>query len=286
MIRMKLGAHVSIAGGFHKSVQRALDLECDCFQIFTRSPRMWKYKPLDEKTITLFKEARKKSGLGPVVSHMPYLPNLSSPEKEMLEKSTVALCEEMERCKKLDVEYICTHLGSDKGDGKGENRVVEAIINSIEKSTTEGEVMILLENTANRSRIGGDLKHISYIIEKVEERGYNNHVGFLMDTCHIFAAGYDLRTEEAVEKTVEEIDSIIGINKLHAIHANDSKGELGSGKDRHEHISFGMIGLEGFKAILHNKAFRKIPFYLETHDKKGDKIGHKQNLAKLRELAL
>ena len=283
---MKIGAHVSIAGGFHKSVKRALDLGCDCFQIFTRSPRMWKYKPLNEKTITLFKEARKESGLGPLVSHMPYLPNLSSPEKEMFEKSSEALYDELQRCKKLGVEYICTHLGSDKGDGKGEERVVKAIISSIEKSTAKGEVMLLLENTAARSRIGGDLNHIANIIEKVEERGFIRQVGFLMDTCHAFAAGYDLRTEEAVEKTVEEIDTIIGINKLHAIHANDSKGEFGSGKDRHEHISFGMIGADGFKAILHHKKLRKVPFYLETHDKKGDKIGHKQNLAKLRELAL
>ncbi|MHA1910972.1 MAG: deoxyribonuclease IV [Candidatus Kariarchaeaceae archaeon] len=283
---MKIGAHVSIAGGFHKSVKRALELSCDCFQIFTRSPRMWNYKPLDEKTITLFKEARQESDLGPLVSHMPYLPNLSSPDEDLFEKSSLALYDELQRCKKLGVEYICTHLGSDKGDGKGEGRIVEALISSIEKSTIKGDVIILLENTASLSRLGGNLSHIGNIIEKVEERGFTKYVGFLMDTCHAFAAGYDLRTEEAVEKTVEKIDTIIGIDKLHAIHANDSKGELGSGKDRHEHIALGKIGAEGFKAILHNKKFRKLPFYLETHDKKGDKIGHKQNLAKLRELAL
>jgi deoxyribonuclease-4 len=247
---------------------------------------MWNYKPLDKKIIASFKKARKKSRLGPVVSHMSYLPNLSSPDEKLFEKSSIALYDELERCKKLGIEYICTHLGSDKGDGRGEGRVVEAIISSIEKSTSEGEIMILLENTADHSRLGGDFKHIGNIIGKIEERGYANQVGFLMDTCHAFAAGYDLRSEEAVDKTVEAIDTIIGINKLHAIHANDSKGELGSGKDRHEHISFGKIGAEGFKAILSHKSFREVPFYLETHDKKGDKIGHKQNLAKLRELAL
>jgi len=211
---------------------------------------------------------------------MPYLPNLASPKDEVYEKSVESLIMELNRCLKLRIPYLVTHLGSHLGAGIDVG--FERIINAINKGLSEvnGDVMLLLENTAGtKNSMGGSFEDIRYIIDRIDEP---ERVGVCFDTCHGFAAGYDLRTREAVESTIRKLDEIIGFERLKLVHLNDSKGGLNSRIDRHEHIGMGMIGEEGFRNILQSR-LGKLPLILETPvDKRRSDI---ENLNKVRELA-
>jgi len=278
---IKCGVHVSIAGSIDQAVDRARERNCDTFQIFTRNPRGWKLKKLIPEEATQFRDKLKASAITPAVAHMPYLPNLSCPKKGLYKKSLRALIVELERCDVLGIPYLVAHLGSHLGKGRaiGLERLVEAIDTAFNAS--KGKTMLLLENTAGtRNSMGSSFEDIQEIIDRVKEK---SRVAVCFDTCHAFGAGYDLRDAASVESTVAELKRTVGLESPKVVHANDSKGELGSGRDRHEHIGMGHIGEEGFRAILHNDVFRRLPLILETpiDERATDVI----NLRKLRELA-
>ncbi|MCS7373652.1 MAG: deoxyribonuclease IV [archaeon GB-1845-036] len=277
---MKLGLHISISGTIDKSVDRAYEKGCNTFQIFTRNPRGWRSRELREEEVEAFIEKVKAYGMDPVFGHMPYLPNLASPREDVYKKSVNSLISELNRCWKLKIPYLVTHLGSHLGAGKEEGfrRIINAI--NFAFSNDKGEVMLLLENTAGtKNSMGGAFEDIQYIIEHIE---HADRVGVCFDTCHAFAAGYDLRTREALEETLKKFDEIIGFEKLKIVHLNDSKGDLGSRIDRHEHIGMGRIGEEGFKQILRSRLV-EYPLILETPiDKRRSDV---ENLNKVRELA-
>ena len=277
---VKVGVHVSIAGSLDLAVDRAKDAGCDVFQMFSRNPRGWAYKPLSDEDAALFRSKVKTTGIIPV-DHMPYLPNLASPKPEIYEKSVATLTAELERCGRLKIPYLVTHLGHHLGDGiaGGRMRVIKAISEALGKS--DNDVMLLLENTAGeRNSVGSSFEHIRAIMN---ELSFPGRVGVCFDTCHAFAAGYELRTAEGLNETLAQFDEQVGLGHLRVIHLNDTKGDRGSGLDRHEHIGMGFIGEDGFRRILHHPSFKDLPLVCETPvDDRRDDSG---NIAKVRELA-
>ncbi|MEM3591607.1 MAG: deoxyribonuclease IV [Candidatus Bathyarchaeia archaeon] len=277
---MRIGFHMSIYGSVDKAVDRALEIGCNTLQIFTRNPRGWTARPLREEEIKAFIIKVERNDIRPVFSHMPYLSNLASPRNEIYTKSIETLITEMGRCERLKIPYLVTHLGSHLGRGarKGLERIVKAIDEAF--SSFGGRVMLLLENTAgSRNSVGGRLSDLQYIIER---SSYPDKIGICFDTCHAFAAGYDLRTEEKIEVVIREIDGTVGFTKLKLVHLNDSRGDLNSRIDRHEHIGLGKIGEKGFRSILRSK-FASLPLILETP--KNSVRSDLENLMKVKELA-
>ncbi len=275
-----MGVHVSIAGGLDKAVDRAEDRDCDLFQIFSRNPRGWRSKDLSQEDVEKFLAKMRSSGMLMAVDHMPYLPNLASPKEDVYSKSIDLLSTELERCHILHIPYLVTHLGSHLGSGHegGIKRIVDAIDTALSGAT--GDVILLLENTAAaKNSMGGSFGEIAAIIDAAG----GAHLGVCLDTCHLFAAGYELRTRQGLEITLEQFDDAIGIERLMLVHLNDSHGGLDSRLDRHEHIGLGEIGDEGFRGILQNESLRDLPMILETPvDERRDDIG---NLRAARALA-
>ena len=212
---------------------------------------------------------------------MPYLPNLASPNEENYKKSVTTLTAELDRCEKLGIRYLVTHLGHHLGDGiaGGRMRVIKAINAAMAES--DNQVMLVLENTAGeKNSVGSSFEHIQGIIEGLDNPA---RTGVCFDTCHAFAAGYEMRTDEGLAETLRQLDESVGLKNLKLVHLNDAKGDRGSGLDRHEHIGMGFIGEDGFKKILHHPVFAKTPLICETpiDDRRDDK----GNIAKVRELA-
>ncbi len=279
--KIRCGVHVSIAGSIDQAVDRAREKNCDTFQIFTRNPRGWKSKKLASSEVDQFREKLKSSLIEPAVAHMPYLPNLSCPKKALYKRSVRTLTAELDRCERLGIPYLVTHLGSHLGKGRelGLERLVEAIDTAFNSS--KGNTMLLLENTAGtKNSMGTSFEDIREILDHV---AIKSRVAVCFDTCHAFGAGYDLRETGSVGNTIDELRRTVGLDLMRVVHANDSKGKLASHLDRHEHIGMGQIGENGFKAILHTEEFRKLPLILETPiDKRATDVA---NLRKLRELA-
>ncbi len=278
---MRVGVHVSISGSVDKAVDRAVELDCNTFQMFTRNPRQWKPVRLTSKVAEAFSENVKRYDIKPVFAHMPYLPNLASPKDNIYEKSVNALITELERCRKLEIPYLVTHLGSHVGAGKqtGFTRLINAINKAFK--VTGGGVILLLENTAaTKNSMGSTLEDLQHIIKQLV---YQESVGICFDTSHAFAAGYDLRKVDSIEETVRKISEVIGFQKLKLVHLNDSRGDLNSRIDRHEHIGLGKIGEEGFRNILGSR-LGSIPLILETPvDSRRNDI---DNLRKVKDLAV
>ncbi|MEM3451318.1 MAG: deoxyribonuclease IV [Nitrososphaerales archaeon] len=278
---MLLGVHVSIAGSIDKAIDRAKELDCTTFQIFTRNPRGWIFSPLKQEEVDAFVKKARAYGFKLTVAHMPYLPNISSPLNETYKKSLEVLKAELSRCGQLEIKYLVTHLGSHLGKGLdiGLKRAIDACNESL--FNVDNDVMLLLEITSGtRNSVGYEFEQIKSILDNIEQK---DRVGVCFDTCHAFAAGYDLRNIRAVDETLNLFDKIIGLSKMKVVHLNDSRGKLGSHLDRHEHIGMGFIGEEGFRAILNHKAIRELPLILETPvDGRRDWLG---NLKKVRELA-
>ena len=259
---MKLGVHVSIAGSMDLSIDRARSLNLNTFQIFTRNPRGWKFSDFKESNIVNFKNKILSENISTVVCHMPYLPNLSSPKEDVHDMSINALSSELERCNTLGIEYVVTHVGSHLGTGleKGLDRVVKACNAAL--SNSSNNTMIVLENTAGtKNNVGSKFDELKYIFDNVNDK---SRIGFCFDTCHAFAAGYDLSTSKSVIDTLNKFDQIIGLKYLKVVHLNDSKGELGNGLDRHQHIGRGFIGESGFRELLKNSIIKQLPLILET----------------------
>lgn len=278
---IRVGVHVSIAGAIDKAVDRAVEKGCDTFQIFSRNPRGWKLKALAAINVKRFNEKVEHSGIYPPVDHMPYLPNLAAPADDVYKRSEAALIEELTRCDSLRIPYLVTHLGSHRGYGKekGFRRIVNAI-NGAFRAVDNG-VMLLLENTAGtKNSMGGTFEDIRHIRDNIEHK---EQIGICFDTCHAFAAGYELRTEKSLNETMQQFDAVIGLEHLKLIHINDSKGGLNSRLDRHEHIGLGHIGEDGFRVILKDERIRGLPMILETPvDNRRD---DSENIRRVRELA-
>jgi deoxyribonuclease-4 len=278
---LRIGVHVSIYGSIDQAVDRAVELNCNTFQIFTRNPRQWKPTKLTPETAKAFSDKVKSHDIEPIFAHMPYLPNLASPKDDVYTKSVTTLASELERCRRLEIPYLVTHLGSHLGAGMqtGFKRLINAINQAFK--VTGGGVTLLLENTAGtRNSMGATFEDIQHIIKQLT---HPENVGICFDTSHAFAAGYDLRTMDSVEGIIRKIDDIIGFEKLKLVHLNDSKGDLNSRIDRHEHIGMGKIGEEGFRNILGSK-LGTLPLILETPvDARRNDV---DNLKKVRDLAV
>jgi len=260
---VQIGAHVSISGSIANAITNASERECSAFQVFTSNPRGWHAKDLTDDGITNYKNNLSQSNIDrfATVAHMPYLPNLSSPEIPVYEKSIHTMIREVERCDKLGIPYLVTHLGSHKGTGedKGIQRLVGALT---EVAKTKKDVTILLENTAGqKNSVGSDFTQLAEIFFGLKPA---SRFGICIDTCHAFAAGYDLRNEKNVKDVFEKFDSEIGLKHIKIIHLNDSKGELGCHLDRHEHIGLGHIGEAGLSQVVKLANKNKIPIILET----------------------
>lgn len=260
---MLLGVHCSTRGGLHNAFSEAASLGIDTFQIFTKNQRQWQEKIVGIQEKSKFLDAYKASAVKMAFSHASYLINFASNNDTLRERSVNALIHEMQRCHDLGLKFTIVHPGSAKelGEQEGIKMVIKAL-KIILHETKNSSVNILLENTAGQgTSIGYRFEHIKQIMDGVDSSG----IGMCFDTCHAFAAGYDIRTKGGFEATMEELDNIVGIRNLHAIHMNDSKGELGSNLDRHEHIGKGKLGLEPFKQIMNR--FTHIPKVIETPKK-------------------
>ncbi len=268
-MNFRVGFHVSIAGGIQKSVTNALDIGCTAFQIFTRNPRGWAERDLVDTEIESFKTNLTKSGIqnNSVAVHMPYLPNLSGPDGEIYEKSKKSFANELIRCSRLGIEYLVIHLGSHRGLGYESGK--EQLLKSCAEATDNYKsifkrklnVTILLENSAGqKGSIGSTLEELSEILDNLSDKTF----GVCLDTCHAFASGYDLKSLKACNEFIGNFDSVVGLNALKFIHLNDSKGDIGTHLDRHEHIGLGKIGIEGFKSILNSISLRDLPVIMET----------------------
>jgi len=257
-----VGAHLSIAGGIYESVNRAVSLECDCLQIFSRSPRTWRAKALSESDASEFRRRRQCAGLDPVVVHVPYLINLCSTETELYRRSVSEFAADLSRAARIGADYFVSHVGSHKG--AGEARGLKQIASALQTILSDAPetVPVLLENTAGSANsLGHRFDQLQAILAAVDRPG---QVGLCLDTAHAFEAGYDVATRDGLDRTLDELDRWIGLEHLQIVHANDSKTALGSHHDRHEHIGRGHIGLEGFRIIVNHPQLRGLPFILET----------------------
>ena len=261
-----VGAHVSAAGGVENAPLNAHKLGATAFALFTKNQRQWQAKPLTTKSINLFKERCEKFGYKPeqILPHDSYLINLGHPEQEALDKSRNAFVDEIERCMQLGLDRLNFHPGSHlrKMDiSECLSRISESINLALDQ--TEG-VIAVIENTAGQgSNLGWRFEELAEIIDGVEDK---SRIGVCLDTCHTFAAGYDLRTREACEQTFAEFENIVGFRYLKGLHLNDSKCELGSRKDRHHSLGQGEIGWDVFKYIMSDDRFNGVPMVLETID--------------------
>lgn len=261
--RILLGAHMSNAGGVHKAVERGISIGCTTMQLFVKNNVQWSAKPLAVNDVASYKKLLSESNISPVVVHDWYLINLCAKDAAILQKSRAALKDEFDRSERLGVEYLNFHPGSHRGWGEREGiKLIAESLNIIHEQTRGYRVKSVLETTAGQgTAVGYKFEQLQQIIELVEEK---ERMAVCIDTCHLFAAGYDLSTEKGYERTFGEFDEIIGLDRLVAFHINDSKRECGSRVDRHTHIGRGRIGLEGFRLLMNDQRFVKIPKILET----------------------
>jgi deoxyribonuclease IV len=281
MSELLVGAHMSIAGGIYKAFERGREVRCKTIQIFLKSSNQWKAKPLTDDDQALFQSAQNRSRISPVIAHDSYLINLASPDRTLRQKSLDAFIEEMNRANFLGVPYLNLHPGAHMGAGIGEGitRVAAALKEALD--IVGPPVVLLLENTAGQgSSLGSRFEELAAIMEQTK---IPDRLGVCLDTCHAFAAGYELRTEEGYGGTMREFDRLIGLEKLLAFHVNDSRKDLGSRVDRHFHIGKGCIGLSAFRFLVNDRRFEKIPKILETPKGTGNR-DDKRNLATLRSL--
>ncbi len=276
-----VGAHVSASGGVDNAPLNAMAIGAKAFALFTKNQRQWVAKPLEPKTIDAFKKNLEASGILPkhVLPHDSYLINLGHPEAEKLEKSRDAFIDELERCRLLGLDKLNFHPGSHlvkipKKDPEYEEKLMEAELHCLDviaesmnlaiEATKDSDVKLIIENTAGQgSNLGYRFEHLAHLIERVEDK---SRVGVCLDTCHTFTAGYDLRTREAYDETMDAFERIVGFRYLMGMHINDSKPKLGSRVDRHASLGQGEIGWDAFRFIMNDPRMDDIPLILETID--------------------
>jgi deoxyribonuclease-4 len=273
---------MSVSGGLHLAFERAQTVGCAALQIFSKSERQWQAKPLTDDGIAQFKDAQRRTNIGSVLVHDSYLINLASPKDDLWHKSSAAFAHELQRCEQLGVPYLVTHPGAHTGSGTeaGLQREADAL-NRLFADGVGGPTMVLLETTAGQgTALGGRFEELAWLLEHV---AYPNRMGICVDTCHIFAAGYDVRTAEGYAAVFDRLIDLVGLEQIKAFHLNDSKGTLGGHLDRHAAIGDGEIGLDGFRLLINDARFVGLPMVLET-PKSDDGAEDLRNLATLRSL--
>jgi deoxyribonuclease-4 len=275
---------MSIAGGLPRAVERAEEVGATALQIFVKSASQWESRPLSDEEVREFRSRLRRSGLDHhTLAHASYLVNLASPDPRLWERSVRALAEELDRCRRLGIRYLVVHPGSHVGSGEEEGieRVARAL-DRLDRGASRGRVGVLLEITSGQgSALGSSFEQLQAILERARSAP---RIGICFDTCHALAAGYDFRDEAGYRKTFEAVDRTVGLERLRAFHLNDSKTDVGSRRDRHEHIGRGRLGLEPFRRILTDRRFRDLPMVVETP--KGEDLAEdRENLRILRELA-
>jgi deoxyribonuclease-4 len=277
-----LGSHVSISGGVHTAFERGSRIGCTTMQVFTKNANQWKSSPLTDQDIQNYKTAQANANIGPVVAHAAYLINLCAKNPSTLRMSRSAFVDELQRCEALGISALIVHPGSHVGLGEEEGiqRIAESL-NITHEKTPGFHVRSTLETTAGQgTAIGYRFEQLQAIISLVQQK---ERMAVCLDTCHVFAAGYDIRTEEGWNETLVKFDSIIGLRQLAAIHVNDSKKGLGLRVDRHEHIGRGLIGTKGFSLLMNDPRLVHVPKILET-EKSEDMHEDIENMAILRSL--
>jgi len=279
---VRLGAHESIAGGMHRALERAKSVGCEAAQLFVKPNRSWAVPVLTDEAVSLFRSKAKTLGIWPLVGHTSYLLNLCSPQDDLWHKSIDTLVIELERCEALGVPWLVLHPGAHVGTGEevGLARMARAL-GEVHATTAGFQAQILLETTAGQgTKLGYRFEQLAWLLNHTPG---GERLGICLDTCHVFAAGYELRTPEGYAATMDAFERVIGLDRLKALHLNDSRGMLGSRKDRHEHIGKGHIGLQGFRHVLTDPRLAVVPGLLET-PKSDDLHEDRENLAVLRSL--
>lgn len=285
VVAPRLGAHMSIAGGMERAVERAVAVEATALQVFCKSSNQWRARPLGDVEVGAFRAASRDAGLERhTLSHCSYLINLASPDDALWERSIAAFREELERCVVLGIPYVVLHPGSHVGSGEdaGLERVALALARALDgPDRVRGEVTVLLENTAGQgSNLGHRFEHLAEIRRRSRAR---DRLAVCFDTCHGLAAGYEFRTPASYDAMWREFDRVVGLDLVRGFHLNDSRGDLGSRKDRHAHIGEGHVGLGGFRSLLRDRRFAGRPMVLET-PKDETLDDDRRNLATLRAL--
>ncbi len=258
-----LGAHLSIAGGFARAIDRAVSTGCQAVQIFTKSSNQWRARPLKDNEVSQFRKRVTDTSVGPVVAHASYLINLASPNPQLRRRSTEALSEELQRADSLGLAGLVLHPGAytSSSEEEGLNRIAESIIEVL-KQRQDGTTELLLEQTAGQGTVlGHRFEHLHFILDRVDSTA---RIGICLDTCHMVAAGYDIISSGGYAAVFEKFETVIGYDRLKLFHLNDSKTPLGSRVDRHENIGQGYIGTAPFKRLLRDKRFRGLPMIMET----------------------
>jgi len=285
-----LGAHQSVAGGYYRAVELAAEIGCDCVQLFTKNNNQWRAKPLTDVDAAKFQAALKKSAVSHPLAHDSYLINLAAPDEDLWRKSLAAFAIELLRAEHLGIPFVVMHPGSftTTSEAVGLERIVRAF-DEIHDKVGKLETRTLLENTAGQgTALGWRFEQLAAILDGVREP---ERLGVCIDTCHLLAAGYPFSTPKDYQATIRQLDKIVGLKQVKAIHLNDSKKDLGSRVDRHEHIGRGKIGLEGFRLLLNDPRFAAVPMYLETPKEDADGTPNgakldKMNLKTLRALTV
>jgi deoxyribonuclease-4 len=274
---IRIGAHVSVAGGAEKAIERQKEVGGNCGQIFAGSPRTWSVKEYEDSEASEFRDLREASGQGPYVIHSTYLVNLATPKDDLLEKSKACIQKELYAADQLGVEYVVFHPGAHTGSGREAG--IDTITSAVDDLDIPETVTLLFENTAGKgTTLGKSFGELRQMVEGTEQE----NVGVCIDTCHAHAAGYNLSDDEGFEDMIQEIREDLGLENVDVLHLNDSKDERGSEKDNHEHIGEGNIGDEGFKNVVNCEEFECLPMMLETP--KTDEKGYKENIERIKGL--
>ena len=279
---MIIGAHVSIAGGVENSVVQAGQLGCETFQIFTKNQNQWREKEYTPEQIDIFRNDLSKSKIqaGLLAAHDSYLINLCSPRQDLLDRSRLAFLNEARRCAALGIHYLIFHPGAHTGGGEewGIKKIAESI-NYVLQELKNRQVILLLETTAGQgTNLGYRFDQLRQIMDRVDQQ---EQIGLCVDTCHIFAAGYDIRQQQGYEQTFARLEAELDLNKVMAFHLNDCKNDCGSRVDRHERIGQGQIGPESFRLLMQDNRWQKLPGFLEIP---GGDDAFKQDIKKLKRL--
>ena len=278
----EIGAHMSIAGGLHLALERGREVGCGAVQIFLKNQRQWAARPLDDETIRAFATARRRTGIRRVFAHSSYLINLASPDATAWAQAVDAFTDELERGEALGLSCVVIHPGSHMGAGlePGLRRVIGALDQALAR-TAGYRIKVALENTAGGGNSVG--RTFGELATMIDGAARPERIGICIDTCHLFAAGYDLRTETGYARAIAECEATVGRRRVLAFHLNDARAPFGSGLDRHEHIGRGFLGLAAFRRLLNDRRFTRVPKVLET-PKDPEPTSDLRNLAALRRL--
>jgi len=278
---MRIGAHISSRGDFAAALDTARDLGCNCAQFFTRNPRGGSQRTVSDEEAAAHKQKRRDTGFGPVVMHVPYVVNLASDKEQLRSFASRVIAEDLERCRLLGAEYLVLHPGKhvQQGRAHGVRLIAEGLGRAMAsaRDSLEAGVMVLLELMSGAGTEIGELEDLASVVDSLD---YSDSVGVCLDTCHVFADGWDVRTTDGLDRLLTRIDQVLGLERLRVVHLNDSIHHLGSHKDRHALLGEGEIGREGISAILRSPRLRDAPFILEVPVEKQEDYAGQIDLAR------